>query len=572
MTVVRELIAVLGVDLDDRDVKKVDNAVSRFEDRMRRVGEFIGGSLFIAGIARAANAVVQMASDAQEQMNVVNEVFAGNQAQVLAWSRTMAGELGRSEFLLLKLAGDLGKVLNPLMEGNAEAAAKMSTGLAQLAVDLSSFNNISEDDALIKLRSAIVGETEAIKSLGVIMTEVNLKAFALGQGLNYTKVKADQAALTQLRYDFILSKTLNAQGDAARTANDHANAQRAAGDAVRDLATRIGNRLLPAATRLLIWVRDGTRGFIELTNKSHILEAALIAMGVAMAAVGVLMAAALLPVLVPLAKAAVAIATLTLLLDEAITFWKGGKTAIGEYIDALFGIGEAQATLDDHKAGLEILSDEVWPAITESVKQFARDSVNLWNFLKEKWAEFTDYIGEQWQKVLAIPGIGGALETVINTANEAAAIAERSRRVVSPQLTDEELEFLGFGPGAAEQRQEIRQRPVAVGRGTRSGAIVARQGSTGAQVRLRRAQQLEEKKQREGLSRTEQVELQRIVDIAPSSVTTPSRPALASSVINQVSAPITIHQADDPAQVEQAVKRGIQSALSSANGPLQGER
>lgn len=444
--IVRELIALFGIEIDAKSVKKVDDAVDkvgkrvkkvgketdttikRFEKGVANVGRLVAGSIFVAGFARAATAVVGFASDAEETLNLVRETFGENASDVEAWSARVAKELGRSEFLMREMAGTLGAVLNPMMDGNTQAAAEMSTGLAELAVDLASFFNAAESDVLVALRAGIIGEAEPMRRFGVVLLESTLQAFALAQGITKTVKSMTIAEKTTLRYNFILSQTVNAQGDAARTADAFANSARAASDAIKDLATRIGNRLLPVATRFVRWVRDATRGMVEVSQKTNILEATLLTLAAALAVVAIMMLAPFLPFLITAAKVVVAIGAITLAVDELITFFTGGKTVIAEFIDELLGIGAAQDFLDNLNAG--------------------------WKEMHGWWVKLTS-IGEN---------LGATI-----------------------------FDFFGGKPpdfGAPPTTRGAR----AVGPGIGSAVVTARKGSTGRDLRLKRARELEEKR------------------------------------------------------------------------------
>ena len=445
--IVRELIAVLGIDLDDRDVRKVDNAVSGFEGRMQKVGKFIGGSLFLAGFARLAGATVSLASDAEETLNVIRETFGANAAEVESWSTRVAKEVGRSEFLLREMAGSLGAVLTPMMEGNTEASADMATSLSALAVDLASFFNTSEDDALIALRSGLVGSTEPLLRYGANLQVASLQQFALTKGITKSVQTMTQAEKTALRYEAIMHFTAQAQGDAARTADGYANASRAAADGVKDLATRIGTRLLPVATRFMMWARDAARSLVEVTQKTYFLEAALIVMAAGLGVVALMMLAPFVPFLIIAAKVALAIGAIIIVVDELLTFFSGGKTVIGEFIDELFGIGAAQELLDNLNAG---------------------------------WDEMYGW----WQKLLGLGDeLGGKL-------------------------------FDWFGDKrpnmSAPTTGGVRH---AVGASIDSEYVTSRKGSTGRDLRLKRAAELDAKR-RSGkkLTRLESLEMSRITD------------------------------------------------------------
>ncbi|NIR31650.1 MAG: hypothetical protein GWN84_20530 [Gammaproteobacteria bacterium] len=562
--IVRELITLLGVELDDSDVKKVDTTVNRFEDRMRKVGQFIGGSIFLAGFARAAGATVKFASDARETMNLVRESFGANAADVEAWSTTVAREVGRSEFLMREMAGTLGALLNPLLEQNTEAAAEMSTQLSTLAVDLASFFNKSEQEALIALRAGLSGETEPLKRFGVILTEVGLQEQARREGLTKSVQTMGVAEKTALRFRTIMHQTAAAQGDAARTANEFANAQRAAADGLRDVATRIGERLLPLATRFALWVRDTARDLVELAQKTHVFEAALLVLGGAIAALAILMVAPFLPFLVTAAKAVAVVAALTLAVDDLITFFRGGKSVIGEFIDTLFGIGAAQELIDNLNAG--------WQQMAELFETL----ISLSSELQAKLG-----IGPNTPRTTR-RGIGAPLVEGSPTFEE----FERDQRT----------------------RVDLGGRPRAVMRGTGSRAVVARRGSTGARQRLERAQELEAKRTRgEQLTRRERRELRRITDDFRGPLVdtlanrrrregeerqrafaegnarrrqalaetfgfarAPAPPPRGSAQVNaRVESPnIVIHEASNPAEVERAVHRGLNRALEDAGAAL----
>lgn len=62
-------------------------------------------------------------------------------------------------------------------------AADLSTSLVGLAGDLASFKNINIEEVTTALSGVFTGETESLKRLGIVMTEVNLKQFAMEKGI-----------------------------------------------------------------------------------------------------------------------------------------------------------------------------------------------------------------------------------------------------------------------------------------------------------------------------------------------------------------------------------------------------
>lgn len=514
--IVRELIAVLGIELDDRDVKKVDGAVSKFEGRMQDVGRAIGGTIFLAGLARAAGAVVRFASDAEETLNLVRETFGANAAEVEAWSLTVAKEVGRSEFLMREMAGTLGAVLTPMMEGNTQASADMSTSLATLAVDLGSFFNAAESDVLIALRAGIVGETEPMRRFGVVMLESTLQAFALAQGITKTVKSMSIAEKTTLRFQFIMSQTSIAQGDAARTADGFANASRAAADGIKDLATRIGGQLLPVASRFMVWARDSARSLTEVFQKTNILQSGLIVLAGALAVAGVLLLAPFVGFLVVAAKVIAVVAVLTAVGDELITLFKGGTTVIGEFIDSMFGIGATQVVIDAIKDGWvlmgEAMDDSIiklgeWRGAMESdmeaagaaVFDFTSDFQSDMAVAGEAFDSFFDDVAKRF------PAFAEGMSSAGKAIGDFGADASKT---LGTALSDIGKATGLAGAGgvlsnafSADTFNELRTRRTAVGQGIDSASVGARRGSTSARLRLSRARQLEDRRRLTGADR-----------------------------------------------------------------------
>ena len=94
-----------------------------------------------------------------------------------------------------------------------------------------------------------VSETESLKQLGIVMTEVNLQEFADGMGLVYDEMS--QAEKVQLRYNYVMEQSANAQGDYARTSDGTANSMRTFQASVENLGISLGQYLLPLITPLI---------------------------------------------------------------------------------------------------------------------------------------------------------------------------------------------------------------------------------------------------------------------------------------------------------------------------------
>ena len=135
-------------------------------------------------------------------------------------------------------------------------AAKLSVQLTKLAVDTASFNNAQDIPTMMAFQSALVGNHEAVRRFGIVITETELKAELQRMGIkkNINLVTAQEKV--QARLNLIIAGTVDAQGDAIRTAGSFANRTKGLEGALIELNEVAIKPLLPALASL---VADLTR-------------------------------------------------------------------------------------------------------------------------------------------------------------------------------------------------------------------------------------------------------------------------------------------------------------------------
>ena len=208
-----------------------------------------------APIVASGTAAFKFASDMTETMGKIDVVF-GKQAEIVKkWSKTSITQMGLASQTALDSAALYGDMATG-MGLSQEQAAKMATELTRLGADLASFKNISNDVAQTALKSIFTGETESLKNLGVVMTEVNLQEFARTQGIRKSISRMTEQQKVMLRYQYVLAKTKNAQGDFARTNQNAANQTRMLFENLKQVGTQLGQVLVPAITKALQKIND----------------------------------------------------------------------------------------------------------------------------------------------------------------------------------------------------------------------------------------------------------------------------------------------------------------------------
>lgn len=226
----------IRLDAIKKQLKQVSDSLTSFGARLS-VG-------VTAPIVAAGAASIKMASDMDEAVNKVDVVFGEAAKTVHEFSNTTLTAYGIAKSTALDMAALFGDMATS-MGFSQEEAAKMSTELVALAGNLASFKNVSLDQVETALKSIYTGETESLKNFGIVMTEANLQAYALSQGIETTTSAMDQSEKVALRLQYVLDSTKNAQGDFARTSDSTANQLRILSESLKELAAIAGEELIP---------------------------------------------------------------------------------------------------------------------------------------------------------------------------------------------------------------------------------------------------------------------------------------------------------------------------------------
>ena len=260
----------LGVNSSqfNKGMAQASAKTKKFEKTASRLGPIIG-AVFVAGMARAGWSMINMASDAEETESKLNAVFKGIEKESTIVADSIANKFGLANSTVQEMLGNTGDLLTGFGFARGEAL-KMSANVAELAVDLKSFQNFSggAKGASEAITKALLGETESMKSLGVVVRQ-NTKGFRDQVASIQRQTGAtEQQAKAQAIWMQIQEQTKNAQGDALKTYDSTANRIDRMSQGWKTTKEAIGSFLIEglAVDDMVSALTDGMKA---LTNNTH---------------------------------------------------------------------------------------------------------------------------------------------------------------------------------------------------------------------------------------------------------------------------------------------------------------
>ena len=241
------LLAKLG--LNSKGFKNsLDRAQKRVDGFGKRFGKVMGGmgmKLGAIGAALAAKQIIGLGISAEETASKFKAVFGSAtdemNKKLLELQKTIPATKAELQDALSTFAN-----MSKAFGFSSEAANAFSIEMVKIAGDVASFHNLKPEEAFQKLRSAISGEMEPLKALGVVINEDRIKAEALNMGIIKQGEALSVAGKTMAIYNILVKDLGDANGDAAATANSAANKLKFLRQEIVDNATSMGSKLTPA--------------------------------------------------------------------------------------------------------------------------------------------------------------------------------------------------------------------------------------------------------------------------------------------------------------------------------------
>lgn len=292
---IRDIGILFGYKVDQSSEQKVEGSIKSLKSMASKVLGAVGITLSVAGIKSAIDGCVEVASSIEEMQNKFDVVFGGMRNEVDKWAQEYSDAIGRNKNDIKTYLADQQNLLVGFGM-TRQAGAEMAEQMTSLALDLASFGNMDETASVNAMTKAVMGESEAAKTLGAVLNDSTRAQAMATLGLKGTYDKLDQLTKMQVNYQAILQQSPDAIGDCQRSLDSYESTKKRYIAKLKEIKTIVGQFFLPTYQKILsigakglTMIRDWLQKLTDLTDKLggsqrvlSVLAAAFTAMLVAM--------------------------------------------------------------------------------------------------------------------------------------------------------------------------------------------------------------------------------------------------------------------------------------------------
>lgn len=489
---IRDIGILFGYKVDQASEQKVEGSIKSLKSMASKVLGAVGITLSVAGIKSAIDGCVEVASSIEEMQNKFDVVFGDMRNEVDKWAQEYSDAIGRNKNDIKTYLADQQNLLVGFGM-TRQAGAEMAEQMTSLALDLASFGNMDETASVNAMTKAVMGESEAAKTLGAVLNDSTRAQAMATLGLKGTYDKLDQLTKMQVNYQAILQQSPDAIGDCRRSLDSYESTKKRYIAKLKEIKTIVGQFFLPTYQKILsigakglTMIRDWLQKLTDLTDKLggsqrvlSVLAAAFTAMLVAM---NLKKIGAAINGFTKLARAIglghgkalaffAVFLLLALVIEDFISFMRGDKSLLGTMLEragvdceklrqnivgvwtkikqAIGYIGEGIRNVvvpifEGIRTAAVVAFEEIQKAVAKvapGIAQFFKE-LSSGKVDKKKWTDIGESIGRIAVGVVAviaavkgISAIFGVITTVISVAKAVISVIKLAFVVVKSIIT-----------------------------------------------------------------------------------------------------------------------------------------
>jgi hypothetical protein len=258
-----------------RSMDKNEKRVKTFRGRVAGAGTALtgmataaaGAVVAMGGLAVIGKKAFDLGATMEETGSKFRTVFGPEaSAEVQGFLDGFANKAGLTNTEAQGLVATTGAIAQGMGFAQNESG-KFATQITKVAADLSSFNNMPTEEVLMAVNSALTGEREQMKRLGIVIKETDVQQLALANSGKEVAAALTQQEKATATLELITSKAGVAIGDLDRTQGSAANVAKRLGAMFRELKETLATALMPAFKDVLTDLDGASSGFADMKEK-----------------------------------------------------------------------------------------------------------------------------------------------------------------------------------------------------------------------------------------------------------------------------------------------------------------
>ena len=262
-----------------KDLQKASGGMQAFGKKAKDIGKSLTKNLTlpIVGLGIAA---IKLAADAQIAGRKFEKAFAGSLDKAAESVTKLNDSFGISNTLAKQLLGNTGDLLKGF-GATSDQALTTSLQVQELAASLAAYNGVPVEQASKAITAALLGETEQLKTLGVVIRQADVDKQSLADGTAGLTGQEKLLARAQSTLTLAMGQSSDAMDSFAGNQDTVAFQTQALLGDLKDLGVQFGTILLPIVKDMVEGLRDLVKWFGDLDEGTQKSIISILAIGAA---------------------------------------------------------------------------------------------------------------------------------------------------------------------------------------------------------------------------------------------------------------------------------------------------
>lgn len=255
-----------------QQLKDVQNTGSSASKSLKIVKAALGAIGFRQVVRFLGDAVTSI-NDYVENVNLFQVSMGKFYDEAYDYAQLVSDKLGVDPSQWMRTQGVFMSMANGFGMAKDQAYA-LSEGLTEISYDLMSlYNDKTIEESSLRVQSALAGEIEPIRRLGISISQATLQEYALSKGIKESVANMTEQEKALLRSLKLIegAKDIGAIGDFAKTLESPANAMRVLNQQITQFKRAIGSVMLPAIIQILPYIQAFVSLLTDLISRLAVL-------------------------------------------------------------------------------------------------------------------------------------------------------------------------------------------------------------------------------------------------------------------------------------------------------------